>query len=337
MRRATIKDVASHAGVSFKTVSYVLNGGEKVSDRTRDAVMRAVKALDYQPHRAARAMRTGQAYSIALVAYGADDTPAYGNLADPAVAVIVAAMTEVAERQGYTLSLTNFTNADLGAYARGLAQGHFDGGIFIPFANNAAALTPFTHAPIVVIDQPDMPEDVPVVCVDYRSGIRDAVKHLHARGRRRIGFVGGPRDLDAYHNTERYGGYHDGLFTCGLTHDPALVVGADFSFDGARAVFGQLMTAQPDAIVAASDRMAIGVLREARARGLRVPEDLAIVGFDDLEVARYVDPPLTTVHHPLTLLGRRSAELIIDRLEHPAAEVAPRVTLPTHLVVRDSG
>ncbi|WP_216326309.1 LacI family DNA-binding transcriptional regulator [Deinococcus aestuarii] len=336
MSRATIKDVASEAGVSFKTVSYVLNGGDKVSDKTRAAVLRAVKALDYQPHRAARAMRLGQAFSIALVAYGNEDKPPYGNLADPAVAVIVAAMAATAEANGYSLSLTNFTNADLSAYRRGLAQGQFDGGIFIPFASNAAALSPFVASPLVVIDQPDLPAGVPVICVDYRSGVRQAVEHLHSRGRRRIGFVGGPRDLEAYHNTERYGGYFDGLAACGLARDPALVVAADYSFEGARRVFNALMAASPDAVVAASDRMAIGVLREARARGLRVPEDLAVVGFDDLEITQYVDPPLTTVHHPLTELGQRSTEMILARLAGTLPEDAERVTLPTHLVLRGS-
>lgn len=336
MSRATIKDVASQAGVSFKTVSYVLNGGDKVSDKTRAAVLRAVKALDYQPHRAARAMRLGQAFSVALVAYGIREQPRYGNLADPAIAVIVAALASALEANGYTLSLTNFTNADLSAYRRGLAQGQFDGGIFIPSANNAAALSPFIESPLVVIDQPDLPASVPVICVDYRSGVRQAVEHLHARGRRRVGFVGGPRDLNAYHNTERYGGYFDGLAACGLPRDPALVVAADYSFESARGVFGALMAASPDAVVAASDRMAVGVLREARAHGLRVPEDLAVVGFDDLEITQYVDPPLTTVHHPLAELGARSAEMILARLAGTLPGDTSRVTLPTHLVVRGS-
>ncbi|PYE51010.1 LacI family DNA-binding transcriptional regulator [Deinococcus yavapaiensis] len=336
MKRATIKDVAAYAGVSFKTVSYVLNGGDKVSDKTRNAVLEAVRSLDYQPHRAARAMRTGQAFSIALVGYGQNDIPSYGNLADPAIALIVAAMAATAEARGYTLSLSNFTRSDLSAYERGLAQGQFDGGIFIPFANNPGALEPFLSSPLVVIDQPNLPNDVPVVCVDYRSGVREAVTHLAARGRRRIGFIGGPRDLNAYHNTERYGGYFDGLTTNGLTLDDALVVAADYSFEGARAVARALLTAKPDAIVAASDRMAIGALREAHALGLRVPEDLAIVGFDDLEAARYVDPPLTTVHHPLTDLGRHAAEMMLARIENRLPADQRRATLRTHLVVRAS-
>ncbi|WP_380046164.1 LacI family DNA-binding transcriptional regulator [Deinococcus petrolearius] len=336
MRRTTIKDVASQAGVSFKTVSYVLNGGEKVSDKTRAAVLGAVKALDYHPNHAARAMRLRKAFSVALVGYGNEEKPAYGNLGDPAIAVIVAAMAATAEGNGYTLSLTNFRNADPRAYRRGLTQGQFDGGIFIPFADNAGALAPFIDSPLVVIDQPDMPPGVPVVRVDYRSGVRAAVEHLHGRGRRRIGFVGGPRDLNAYHNTERYGGYHDGLAACGLPANPALVVASDYSFEGARSVFGALMAASPDAVVAASDRMAIGILREARGRGLRVPEDLAIVGFDDLESAQFVDPPLTTVHHPLNELGQRSMEMILARIAGTLPEHAERVVLPTHLVVRDS-
>ncbi|UQN09165.1 LacI family DNA-binding transcriptional regulator [Deinococcus sp. QL22] len=336
MKRATIKDVALQASVSFKTVSYVLNGGEKVSDKTREAVLNAVRTLDYHPHQAARAMRTGQSFAVALVAYGQDDKPAFGNLADPAIAIIIEAMVGTLEDAGYTLSVSNFKKADLSAYGRGLAQGQFDGGIFIPFANNAGALQPFLNTPLVAIDQPDLPEDVPVICVDYRSGVREAVCHLHARGRRRVAFLGGPRDLDAYHNTERYSGYHDGLTDCSLPLDPTLVFAADYSFEGARSVFDQLIAAAPDAVIAATDRMAIGVLREAVTRGLNIPADLAIVGFDDLEITRYVDPALTSIHHPLSELGQKSAQMILSRLDSTLPLSPLRVTLPTRLIVRGS-
>lgn len=336
MGRATIKDVAAHAGVSFKTVSYVLNGGEKVSDKTRSAVMKAVSALEYQPHRAARAMRLGQSFAIALVAYGSSEQRRFGNLSDPAVAVIVSAMAATAEEHGYMLSLTNFRYADLNAYEQNLAQGLVDGGIFIPFSSNAAALMPYTHKPMVVIDQLDMPASIPVINVDYRSGVRKAVEHLIARGRRRIGFVGGPPDLNAYHNTERFGGYIDALNAAGLPVDPALIAHANFTFDSARKVAPKLLDAAPDAVMAASDRMAIGVMREALERGLRVPEDLAIAGFDDLESAQFVDPALTTVHHPLTELGERSMQLMLAHLAGTLTPEDMRVTLPTHLVVRGS-
>ena len=336
MKRMTIKDVASHAGVSFKTVSYVLNGGGNVSAKTRAAVLKAVHTLEYQPNRAARAMRLKQAFSVALVLYGDNEKPAFGNLSDPAMAVIIAAMSATAEAKGFTLSLSNFATADLGAYRRGLMQGQFDGGIFIPYSSNAAALAPFTTSPMVAIDQPDLPEGVPVITIDYRGGVRDAVVYLCQRGYRRIAFLGGPQELNAYHNTERYAGYFEGLDVCGLPTYPSLVLAADFTFEGARAVFQPLVAARPDAIVAANDRMAIAIHREARASGLRIPNDLAIVGFDDLESARYVDPALTTVHHPLVELGQRSTEMVLAHVEGRLTPERTRVTLATHLVVRAS-
>jgi DNA-binding LacI/PurR family transcriptional regulator len=194
------------------------------------------------------------------------------------------------------------------------------------------------HAPIVILDQPNLNTSIPVTWIKYREGIASAVEYLAKRGRKRIAFVGGPSvtEWTDFNNVERYKGYELGLQAVGLEYDPSFVVCSDYTYEGGRQALRQLLRVKPDAIVAASDRMAIGVLNEAKSAGLRIPEDVAVVGFDDHEFATFSDPALTTVHSPLEEIGSESAKLLIARLKGNQSVHSERIALATKLIQRSS-
>jgi LacI family transcriptional regulator len=171
------------------------------------------------------------------------------------------------------------------------------------------------------------------VDVENFNSARDAVLHLFRLGRKRVGTVAGPNNLIAGY--DRLRGYSAALHARGLAVDPALVVEGDFTDDGGYAAMQKLMLAQPDAVFVASDAMALGVLRALREAGRRVPEDVAVVSFDDMPFAVRTDPPLTTVRQPTERVGATAAEMLINLIEHPSPEPR-RIVLPTELVIRDS-
>jgi len=328
---ATVQDVARLAGVSAMTVSRVLNDRKgRFTEDTRARVLQAAQKLNYQHNRAARAMRLNQTFCVSLTVDGSTQSSFLRDPGELSIGTILPAIMYALEQRGYTLTLTP-PQITPGQPSTNLLV---DATIYFPTTRNLTALADSAGPVRIVIDQPQL--DLPSISIDYRAGLIEAVEHLRTRGRSRIAFVGGPRELDVYHNTERYAGYVDGLQACGLPQAPELIFSSDFSFEGGRTVFDEVMQAQPDAIIAATDRSAIGLIRAARARGLSIPTDLAIVGFDDLESAQYVDPPLTTIHNPLMDLGLRVAELTVAAIERTLDPEHRHIRLPTHLVVRES-
>lgn len=333
MRHSTLEDVAARAGVSRATASRVINGSPRVTDTTRDAVERAVRALGYTPNRAARSLAGSTSDTVALVV----SEPSSRLFADPFFAGIVRGVAAaLAETRFQLVLLTTQGDADRGRLERHLLRGTTDGVLLLSTRSDDPVPGRLAKAgvPCVVAGRPAKPRaTVGYVDADNAGGARLAVAHLVERGRAAIATVAGPADMPV--GADRYDGWHDALIDAGRKPARALASRADFTRAGGAAAAAKLLDRTPklDAIFVASDLMAVGVLDTLRQRRRRVPDDVAVVGFDDNELATSTDPPLTTVRQPVEQIGREMATMLLAQLD--GADPTTLV-LPTELVVRDS-
>ncbi|MFI0449453.1 LacI family DNA-binding transcriptional regulator [Actinomadura sp. 6N118] len=325
MRRPTLEAVAARAGVSRATASRVVNGSDTVHAQIRDAVLRAVDELGYVPNSAARSLVTRRTDSIGLVV---SEPPA---AEDPLFSVLVRAVGRELERAGKQVVLMLASSS--AAYARierYVAGGHVDGVILLSThgADPLPAALARSHVPVVSYGRPVATVSLPYCDCDNVGGARAAARHLLERGRWRIAAIAGPPDMPA--GRDRLAGYRDVLSAADRR---SLVAMGDFTRESGAAAMRQLLLDGPDldAVFAATDLMAIGALHTLRRMGRRVPDDVAVVGFDDIEEARYTDPALTSVRTPVAAV----AEAIVQRLLGPDRFAEPTV-LPADLIVRES-
>jgi DNA-binding LacI/PurR family transcriptional regulator len=329
MRRPTLEAVAARAGVSRATVSRVVNGRTTVDPGIRDAVLRAVDELGYVPNSAARSLVTQRTDSIALVV---SEPPTRVFSDDPLFSLVVRTAGSELEKAGkqVVLMLASSTPAQE-RVERYVAGGHVDGVMFVSMHGGDALPAAIMRlgVPVVSYGRPAVAVDLPHADNDNRGGAAQAVRHLRATGRRRIATIAGPGDMIG--GQDRLAGYRDAL-----EGGPELVAEGDFTRASGADAMERLLAADPglDAVFAANDLMAIGALRALRRAGRRVPDDVAVVGFDDIEAARFTEPPLTTVRHPVVEQATAMVRLL---LTPPRERGADRVVLPTELVVRDSG
>ncbi|MDT0345123.1 LacI family DNA-binding transcriptional regulator [Streptomyces litchfieldiae] len=326
----TIVSIAARAGVSIASVSRVLNGQGARRDTT-ERVRRAAAELGYVPNAVARSLKGGRTRQL---------TFAMPDIGNPVYVAMVRAIQAVTKAAGYRLLLhsTDAVAEDELAVLRSLGDRTSDGLIICPIRITDEHIETLITAagPVVVIGS--LPPGVPVdsVRADSVAGAAIAVRHLHATGRRRIAFINGPSDTVPGHNRDE--GYRTALAECGLTYDERLVVHTDFDIDSGAAAARRLLTEAPDAVFCANDQLALGAAHTLLARGLRIPEDVAVAGMDDSALAQAGWPPLTSVDLGSSERGRRAAELLLDRLENAAEPgSAPRTTTaPPRLVVRGS-
>ncbi|PDP88867.1 LacI family transcriptional regulator [Glycomyces fuscus] len=336
-KRPTLEMVAQRAGVGRGTVSRVINGSAQVSPRTREAVHAAIAELGYSPNQAARTLVTRRTDTIALVV----SEPRDRLFSDPFFADIIRGVSSVLHERDLQLMLTTArTEAEhkrVGDYLSGF---HVDGALLISLHsdNPLSARLDEAGVPVVHGGRPHSPEQPAPYCVDIDNigGARAAIRHLLERGCRRVAAITGPQDMNA--GVERLRGYREVLAAAGLEVDDRLVVQGDFSVEGGAEAMERLLDTglEPDAVFAASDMMALGGLRVLRARGLSVPGDVALVGYDDSVMAQHSDPPLTTIHQPTVQMGQEMARLLVD-VAIPRTMETETVMLGTHLVVRESG
>jgi len=329
--RPTLEKVALLAGVSRATVSRVVNGSPAVRPHVRAAVLHAVRELGYVPNHAARSLVTQRTNSIALV-FPEAASRVFSD--DQFFHSIVQGVSQELEGAGKQLLLMMASSAAghdrIGQYA---LAGHVDG-VMVASVHGADPL-PMMLArmavPVIAAGRPLGRSTVPYVDVDSIGGAQAAVRHLLRGGRDRITTIAGPRDMVA--GVDRLAGYRAGLRGSGQR--PVIAYG-DFTRESGAQAMRSLLARQPrlDAVFVANDLMAHGALGALRAAGRRVPDDVAVVGFDDIELARYTDPPLTTVRQPIVKLGRRLARQLL-RLA-AGEEVEPALVLPTALVIRES-
>jgi LacI family transcriptional regulator len=329
-RQATIRDVARAAHVSVATVSRALNDSGPVRDDTRRRVHDAAHDLRFTPHGAARSLITSRTSTLGVLL-----PDLYGEF----FSEIIRGIDRGAQRAGYQLLLSSARNARDEIHGAFRAMyGRVDG--LILMAPDLELAEMFAQrrdgTPIVFINSPVESQDARLITIDNHGGAYQMVKHLVQKGYERIAIIqGANRNHDA---AERLRGYRDALDECRVRRDPKWELAGDFTeaagYRAARVVVR--LQPRPTAIFAANDAMAIGALSALREDGLRVPEDVAVAGFDDIPTARYVTPPLSSVHVPIAQLGERAMELLLGAIAEPTDGGSRRVVLPTTLVIRKS-
>lgn len=316
----SMADVARHAGVSAQTVSRVVNGSPRVDPATRARVESAMTALGYRMHRAARALRTGRTRTIGLVA---------ASLAAVGNSRMLEAIADVAAQRDYALTVVTLAGARTvaDAFAQLRDQG-VDGAIVLNEATTLLRETdPAAGLSLVVVDSP--PDDrFAIVQTDHFAGATAAVEHLLDRGHTTVHHLGGP--ADSYAASERERGWRAALEAAGATV-PALVRGDWTSQSGSEAA-SELSRAT--AVFVANDQMALGALRAFADAGRRIPEDVAVVGFDDVVDAAQYRPPLTTIRQDFDALGARAVATLLAMIEEGAPP--SRVIVAGELIVRAS-
>ena len=330
-KRATIRGVASAAGVSIATVSRVLNGRPDVAPDTREAVLKAVRDQGFSTNRNARALSGGRTgligVTIPLVEaayFGIILSGASEALYEQDMRIVLCPTLHQHEREVTLLDR--------------LMRGTTDGAVLMLPEESSAELKALQREfPVVVVDpRVSLDEGIPVVSAAHAAGARAATEHLLALGHRRIGAITGPLEWIA--STDRLNGYRGALAAAGVMPDPALVAESDFRNGPVTEAAANALLDLPDpptAIFAFNDNVAVGVMSAARARGLSIPDDLSVVGFDDSELAEIVVPGLTTVRQPLAEMGRIAVSLLMRLLENQRVD-ALRIELATKLVVRES-
>ncbi|MEU4685377.1 LacI family DNA-binding transcriptional regulator [Streptomyces xinghaiensis] len=324
-RQPTLEEVAARAGVGRGTVSRVINGSLRVSDQTKAAVEQAVAELGYVPNRAARALAGHRTDAIALVVPEAETK----LFAEPYFSDIVRGVgAELAETEMQLLLTLIRTTKERQRFAQYLRAARVDGVLVVSVHEHDPLpdLLEDLGLPAVLSGRRSDLESVSYVDSDNVGGARSAVAHLLAGGRRRIATITGA--LDMYVAQCRLDGYRQALEAAGVGGGMHLVAESDFTESGGRRAMAELLAREPrlDAVFAASDVMAAGALGALRAAGRRVPEDVALVGFDDSAIARHTDPPLTTVRQPIEEMGRAMARVLVE-------EIGSRTTAKRHVVL----
>lgn len=317
--RVSMAMVASRAGVSGQTVSRVVNDSPRVDPATRERVETAMAELGYRPHRAARALRTGRSQTIGLVVT---------TLATVGNSRMLQATAEAAAERGYALTLVTAGDSVADAFER-LSEQEVDGAIVL---NEASALVPAADRPaglrLVVVDAPAT-ADLAVVHSDHVGGAAAATAHLLEIGHPTVHHLAGPADSFAAGERER--GWRDTLVAAGV--EPPPIVRGDWTAEAGFLAGEALLAAS--AVFCANDQMALGLLRALADAGRRVPEDVSVIGFDDVPDAANYRPPLTTIRQDFTALAHRAVGLLVAEIEGtPGAEAS--AVVPTLLVERAS-
>jgi DNA-binding LacI/PurR family transcriptional regulator len=331
--RATLEQVARAASVSRATASRVVNGDRRVGGSARTAVESAIRELGYVPNRAARSLVTRRSDSVAVVI----PEPASQLFGDPFFPRVLRGISEALDANEMQLVLLMpQARADEARVERYLAAGHVDGVLLISLHGQDPMPRDLLERgiPVVVGGRPPG-LGITYVDVDNRHGAGSAVEHLLHLGRRHVATIAGPQDMPP--GADRLAGYHETLAAAGHAPDEQLVEIADFTVDGGRSAMERLLGRAPslDAVFVASDLMAVGALAALQAAGRTVPEDVAVVGFDDSPLATSTHPALSSVRQPIEEMGREMARLLIRAIREPG-DPPRRLILDTELMVRGS-
>lgn len=328
-KQATISDVARASGVSNQTVSRVVNSHPHVSKGTRSRVLSSIKTLGYRPNRAARSLVTRNSNAIGIISFG---TTYYGP------AQTFAKIERAVRASGYALtfySIDELTTAQLRKAINNLADHQVDGIVMgAPFIdlNPSEIMALCGDIPVVMIDVPKGAH-VPSVVVDQVAGSRLATQHLIDLGHRDIAEISGP--LSWHDATLRHDAWSATLQAAGFSPGPSAE--GDWSAAGGHRAAEQLLASGShfSALVAANDQTALGAARALRAHGLRVPQDISLIGFDDIPEAAFFEPPLTTISQDFTALGQQSVDYLLALINQPETPTHQRVLYPA-LVERES-
>jgi LacI family transcriptional regulator, galactose operon repressor len=328
VRKTTLAAIAAEAGVSLPTVSKVVNGRPDVSPSTRARVEQLLDRHQY-PRNGQRTSRRSGLIDVV-----------FAGLDSPWAVEILRGIEEWGAERSTAIAVSSVRHGDArpASWTSAVASHHSDGAILVMTRLTSAQVGQLRGAgiPLVVVDPANTPTpDIPSVGATNWAGGFAATEHLLSLGHRRIGAITGPADMLC--SLARLDGYRSGLERAGVTVDPALIKYGDFEHEGgfARAVELLGLPNRPTAIFAGSDQQAFGVYEAARQRGLRIPDDLSVVGFDELPVSRWASPPMTTVRQPLAEMGSTAAQMLGDLIDGVPLRTN-RVELSTELHVRES-
>jgi LacI family transcriptional regulator len=329
----TLEDIALKAGVSRSTVSRVINNQPNVRSDVRQRILDVIEQTGYHPNVAARALASQRSWTIGLVI----PRTVSSFFSDPFFPRLTQGIAQACNQYNYTLGLFLVSNHqdEEKIFPRISRKGSLDGLLVQSGQIGDLLIDRLVHTgmPVVIAGRPFQPNDVSYIDVDNVRAAYDAVRHLIQLGRKRIATITG--SLDSTVSIDRLAGYRQALAENGLLDDPPLIAEGDFTEMGGYTAMQSLLAARPDAVFVASDLMAIGTMRAIREAGLRVPEDISIVSFDDLPIATMAIPNLTTVRQPIYQFGYKSVELLLDLIDNGLTPPR-RVILETELVVRDS-
>ncbi len=326
---ATIKDVAALAGISYTTVSHVLNKTRPVSEPVRLKVEEAIARLDYVPSAVARSLKAKSTATIGLLV---------ANSLNPYFAELARGIEDYCERNNYCVILCNCDDDPdkQRSYLRVLLEKRVDGLVVASAGGNAGLASGLAgvRTPMVIVDRSLEGIDADLVRIDHEQGAYLATRHLLDLGHRAIACIGGPAITSVAHM--RKAGYLRALSEAGLIPNDEWMIESDFSCTGGYEAAGRLLSGdRPSAIFACNDMMGIGVLRAAAERHIRVPEQLSVIGFDDVQMSRYVYPALTTVGQSILQLGETAAQVLLRRIATPQQAVEQLIVAP-NIVLRES-
>ena len=327
--RATLRDVAKRAGVSHQTVSRVINGDPLVTPETRARVDAAIAELGYQPNAIARSLAAGRTHTLACLA---------PNLTDYTFArIIEGAEAECRQHGFFLISSSAPDEATFAALINELVPSRRIEGVMVinPYIDQRTQHLPDNFPTVFIGGHPRDGLDVDAITLDDCGAARTAAHHLIELGHTRIAMITGPLVEDC--TQDRITGYHRALKEAKLKANPALIIEGDWSASSAHRATLDLMKIKqpPTAVFAQNDRMALGALRAARDLGLNVPEQIAVIGLDDMPLASYFDPPLTTMRQDMFGIGRTAAQLLVRAIEQPQAK-HQQLRQPAELIIRQS-
>ncbi|MEZ0396344.1 MAG: LacI family DNA-binding transcriptional regulator [Anaerolineales bacterium] len=327
----TLEDIAKMASVSRSTVSRVLNGDENVNEETRKKVEEVIRRVNFQPNIAARGLAAGRTGIIGLV------IPAGVSaiFTDPYFPQLIQGVTSVCNANDYSVMLWLAEPMQERRTIRQILYGGLLDGVIVSsmLIDDPIVLALHeSHKPFVLVGRhPTL--DVNYVDVDNIYGAREATRHLLRLGRQRVATITGPLNMIA--GRDRYQGYCEALESFGQSLQQALVVEGDFSELSGYLGMKKLLPHRPDAVFVATDTMAMGALRALREANVRIPDDIALVGYDDMPMASQFNPPLTTVRQPIVKLGASAMQMLLDVMQRSETHTR-HLILPTELVVRAS-
>lgn len=328
----TIKDVAQHAQVSVTTVSHVINGTRFVSEAARERVQQAIAALNYVPSALARSLKSSRTHTVGMM---------IPNNSNPYFAEIIRGIEDTCFEAGFNVILCNSDDDPLkqSQYVRVLSEKQVDGLIVLSSGGDSELIETLRSAgmPQVVVDREidDLAADL--VEVNHELGGYLATKHLLELGHRRIACIAGPQTLSPAR--QRVQGYQRALHELGVKVDDKLLRRADFTSAGGHAAMASLLKARqkPSAVFASNDLMAIGAICAAAEAGLSIPQDLSVIGFDDIALAAYSNPPLTTIAQPKHQTGALAARLLMERIAQRDKPLRREILQPALCVRRSTG
>jgi LacI family transcriptional regulator len=330
----TIHDVAKKAGVSASTVSHVINQTRHVSDQTRQRVLAIMEEMDYQPNRLARSLRNRRTHTFGVL---------LPNSANPFFAQVLLGIETECYDHEYNVILGNANDEPQRelAYLEILLSKQVDGVLLVSTGAYGEALDLLTSrkAPVVMVDR--SPGEgyesfqIDTVFTQNAEGGRMATEYLLNLGHTRVGCISGPSLLTS--SASRVTGYHSALSQAGLPADSSLVITGDFQHESGYRACQQLLALPepPTALFVCNDLMAVGAISAIHDAGMLVPNDISVIGFDDIPLASFTFPRLTTISQPAQDLGRLAARLLVERIQNPQAP-AQHHRLPVRLIERDS-